>query len=299
MAPSLPSSSRMTTIVKRENQSIKSCEHTHKSGKVSTTFLPELQRDLGLVYEPENWDEVKLASWLCRNLPHPSLTHASKMAFVAGWLTNLLAIDGFSMSRVNLQKFLIRGLLDSRIKRLRKEAVTAAYQSTLFGDGAEHRVGVDSEHPFEFHAMGHAPTRTYDGRFGQFDFRRHFYGVLGDFDSKEEFECACQLDMWAQKGQIQFWVRNLVRKSACSFFLQKATDRFYPDFICKLPDVDGKPGPILAVEYKGANNWDAAKDDRLIGNLWSEMSEGRCRFVMVTDKKWSDIHAQLVTGNTP
>ena len=39
-----------------------------------TRFLPELQRDLGLVYQPENWDAVRIATWLCRNLPEPSLT---------------------------------------------------------------------------------------------------------------------------------------------------------------------------------------------------------------------------------
>jgi hypothetical protein len=52
-----------------------------ESGKVISRFLPDLQRDLGLVYQPENWDEVRLATWLCRNLPEPSLTHASKQAF--------------------------------------------------------------------------------------------------------------------------------------------------------------------------------------------------------------------------
>ena len=53
------------------------------AGHVVSRFLPELQRDLGLVYQPENWDEVRIATWLCRNLPEPSLTHASKQAFVA------------------------------------------------------------------------------------------------------------------------------------------------------------------------------------------------------------------------
>jgi type III restriction enzyme len=82
-----------------------------------------LQRDLGLVYQPENWDEVRLATWLCRNLPEPSLTHASKQAFVAAWLTDLLRRDGFTLARANLQKFLIRNLLEARIRDLRKQAV--------------------------------------------------------------------------------------------------------------------------------------------------------------------------------
>lgn len=264
-----------------------------ESGKVVSRFLPDLQRDLGLVYQPENWDEVRLATWLCRNLPEPSLTHATKQAFVAKWLTELLLRDGFTLARANLQKFLIRNLLEARIRELRRQAVRKAFQQTLFGDDAASRVAVTDQYAFEFHAQAYAPSREYDGRFGHFDFRKHFYGRIGDFDSKEEFECACWLDIQAQQGRIQFWVRNLVRREGSSFFLQKADGRFYPDFLCQLPDKDNEPGPILAVEYKGADRWTAVEDDRLIGGLWANLSEGRCRFVMVKDKRWESIEEHL------
>lgn len=262
-------------------------------GHVVSRFLPDLQRDLGLVYQPENWDEVRIATWLCRNLPEPSLTHASKQAFVAAWVTDLLRREGFTLARANLQKFLIRNLLEVRIRELRKRAVGKAFQLALFGDGAATRVVVTDQYAFEFHSQAYAPSRDYDGRFGHFDFRKHFYGRMGDFDSKEEFECACQLDMWAQQGRIQFWVRNLVRREGSSFFLQKADGRFYPDFLCQLPGKADKPGPILAVEYKGADRWNGAEDDRLIGGLWANLSEGCCRFVMIKDKRWDWVAAQL------
>ena len=262
-------------------------------GHMVSRFLPELQRDLGLVYQPEHWDEVRIATWLCRNLPEQSLTHASKQAFVAAWLTDLLRREGFTLARANLQKFLIRNLIEARIRELRKQAVGKAYQQALFGDDAASRVAVTDQYAFEFHAQVYAPSRDYDGRFGHFDFRKHFYGRMGDFDSKEEFECACQLDMLAQQGRIQFWLRNLVRREGSSFFLQKADGRFYPDFLCQLPGADGQPGPILAVEYKGADRWNGAEDDRLIGGLWGNLSEGRCRFVMVKDKRWDWIEEQL------
>jgi len=264
-----------------------------ESGKVVSRFLPDLQRDLGLVYQPENWDEVRLATWLCRNLPEPSLTHASKQAFVAKWLTELLRRDGFTLARANLQKFLVRNLLEAHIRDLRKQAVRKAFQQTLFGDDATSRVAVTDQYTFEFHAQAYAPSRDYDGRFGHFDFRKHFFGRIGDFDSKEEFECACWLDIQAQQGRIQFWVRNLVRREGCSFFLQKADGRFYPDFLCQLPGKDNELGSILAVEYKGADRWAAVEDDRLIGGLWANMSEGRCRFVMVKDKRWEGIEEYL------
>lgn len=262
-------------------------------GQVVSRFLPNLQRDLGLVYQPENWDKVRIATWLCRNLPEPSLTHASKQAFVAAWLCRLLRIDVFTLARANLQKFLIRNLIEARIRELRKQAVKTAFQQTLFADDAATRVAVTDLYVFEFHAQAYAPSRDYDGRFGHFDFRKHFYGRLGDFDSKEEFECACQLDMWAQQGRILFWVRNLVRREGSSFFLQKADGRFYPDFLCQLPGTEGAPRPVLIVEYKGADRWLGAEDDRLIGNLWANLSEGRCRFVMVKDKRWDWIEPLL------
>jgi type III restriction enzyme len=262
-------------------------------GYVVSRFLPNLQRDLGLVYQPENWDEVRIATWLCRNLPEPSLTHASKQTFVAAWLTDLLRRESFTLARANLQKFLIRNLIEARIRELRKQAVAKAFQQALFGDDAATRVAVTDQYTFEFHAQAYAPSRDYDGRFGHFDFRKHFYGRMGDFDSKEEFECACQLDMWAQQGRIQFWVRNLVRREGSSFFLQKADGRFYPDFLCQLPGSADKPGSILAIEYKGADRWNGAEDDRLIGGLWANLSEGRCRFVMVKDKRWDWVEEVL------
>lgn len=262
-------------------------------GHVISRFLPELQRDLGLVYQPENWDEVRIATWLCRNLPEPSLTHASKQTFVAAWLTDLLRREGFTLARVNLQKFLIRNLIEARIRELRKLAIGKAYQQALFGAEAATRVSVTDQYAFEFNAQAYSPSRDYDGRFGHFDFRKHFYGRIGDFDSKEEFECACQLDMWAQKGRISFWVRNLVRREGSSFFLQKADGRFYPDFLCQLPGKDGEPGAILAVEYKGGDRWSSAEDDRLIGSLWATLSDGRCRFVMIKEKRWDAIEQQL------
>ena len=264
-----------------------------ESGKLISRFLPDLQRDLGLVYQPEHWDELRLATWLCRNLPEPSLTHAGKQAFVAGWLTELLRREGFTLARANLQKFLIRTLLEARIRELRKQAVSLAFQQTLFGDDAASRVAVTDQYSFEFHALAYAPPRDYDGRFGHFEFRAHFYGRIGDFDSREEFECACWLDIQAQRGRIRFWVRNLVRREGCSFFLQKADGRFYPDFLCQLPDMTDRPGPVLAIEYKGADRWTGAEDDRLIGGLWANLSDGRCRFVMITDKQWDWIEEKM------
>lgn len=59
------------------------------------------------------------------------------------------------------------------------------------------------------------------------------------------------------------------------------------------PRCQVKGGVILAVEYKGADRWEGAEDDRLIGDLWEELSGGSCRFVMARDKNWATIDAKL------
>ncbi len=261
-----------------------------KSGRMKTNFIADLQRDLGLVYTPEHWDEVKLAAWLCRNLPDATVTHESKRAFVAAWLSHLLAREGMDLAKANQRKFEIRNLLEARIATLRKAAAAAAYQDWLFEPGAAERVSVSDDYVFTFNPYAYAPNRDYTGEYGVYDFRHHYYSRIGDFDSKEEFECAVWLDQQADKGRIEFWVRNLVRREGASFSLQKADGRFYPDFICKLPD-----GTILIVEYKGADQWDTPKTkmDRMVGELWANMSNGKCRFVMVKKKNWSAIDALL------
>ena len=261
------------------------------SGKMFQDFLPDLQRDLGLAYTPEHWDTAKLAAWLCNNLPEPSLTHASKLAFVAGWLSHLLAQPNFDLARANLQKFLLRNLLDARIRELRRDAVNRAYQEALFGDSAAEVVSVSNQFTYDFRPEAYAPSSDYDGRFGVHRFRKHFYSRMGDFDSKEEFECAVHLDIQAQKGRLEFWVRNLARREGASYFLQKATGRFYPDFICKRND-----GTFLIVEYKGGDRWKEAAADRLIGELWANMSDGTCQFLMLTNKQFERIDSLLTEG---
>lgn len=254
------------------------------AGKMNISFMAMLQRNLDLVYQPEHWDTVKLATWLCRNIPEPTITHASKQAFVMGWLQSLL--EHFSLAEINQQKFLIRNQIEQRINKLRNETITAAYQATVF---ESENVSVDDNYVFEFPAF-YSPSKYYDAnsKYGHYSFEHHYYGQIGDFDSKEEFECACYLDQLAAKNKIKFWVRNLVRKEMCSFFLQKADGCFYPDFICLLPD-----DSILIVEYKGADRWKEAEDDRLIGGLWASLSNGKCWFVMVTEKRWNCIDAVL------
>ena len=86
-----------------------------------------------------------------------------------------------------------------------------------------------------------------------------------------------------------FWVRNVERKPS-SFSLQTATDRFYPEFICKLDD-----GRILAVEYKNSRDYDLPDNEekRRLGELWEMRSGGKCLFIMPRGKEFEAIKAKL------
>lgn len=258
-------------------------------GRLGVSFISDLERDLGFAYTPEHWDATRLAAWLCRNLPDHGVTHGSKWAFVQHWLRALLEHEQADLALANRHKFKLRNLLEQRIRELRREAVAQAYQQVLFGDDRAERVQVGGEFQIAFDPHSYAPSRDYDpARWGSYDFRHHYYPRIGDFDSREEFECACWLDQQAARGRIRYWVRNLVNRVGASFFLQKAGGRFWPDFICVLPN-----GTILVVEYKGAQGWTDAQDDRDIGALWAELSDGQCRFVMVRNKNWSMVEAML------
>jgi type III restriction enzyme len=282
-APTPDELNKLNAVLKAEQTG--TIDISELSGNV---FFAAVQRDLDWVYQPDHWDAVQVAAWICRNIPEPALTHESKRTFVAAWLGDLLVQPNYTLARANVQKFQIRQLIESAIRRLRVEAVMRAYQTTLFGEGRDERVAVCKEVTFEFQPQAYAPYKDYDQRFGHFNFKKHYYGRVGDFDSREEWECACQLDMWAQQGRISFWVRNLVYPKSSSFALQKANGAFHPDFLCQLPS-----GVLLAVEYKGADRWANAEDDRLIGGLWAELSSGLCRFVMVTRREWWAVEKEL------
>lgn len=257
-----------------------------EKGHLRRMFIEDLERDLALSYTPEHWDETKLAAWLCRNLRMiDCVTHASMIAFVSNWLGRLLDKEGFDLARANRQKFLLRQLLESRIKTELKLAAQKAYQQFLFAEDPKERVSVGDSYLFTFNPDTYVPSQEHPT---PEEFQYHYYPQVGAFDTNEEYLLANWLDQQAHKGRIRFWVRNLVRKPGVSFFLQTATDRFYPDFVCMLPD-----GAILVVENKGADRWKESENDRKIGQLWAEMSGGRCRFVMVKEKRWEGIDALL------
>ena len=130
-------------------------------GKVVVSFLPELTRDLDLAYTPEHWSEAKLAAWLCRNVRETYITQSSMMVFVSAFLSELLKAEGLDLARANRQKFLLRTVLDAKIRALRQQAVKKAYQEYLFTEGVKDRASVGAGFEFVFDPDGYAPSRDY------------------------------------------------------------------------------------------------------------------------------------------
>ena len=116
---------------------------------------------------------------------------------------------------------------------------------------------------------------------------KHFFPVIGNLgEDGEEFDCAVFLA--TQLEGVKYWVRNVHLKHT-SFSLQTATDRFYPDFVCKLED-----GRILAIEYKNSRDYDLPDNEekRRLGALWELRSGGKCLFVMPKGKDFEAIRAK-------
>ncbi|MGB8992088.1 MAG: hypothetical protein WCD80_08545 [Desulfobaccales bacterium] len=83
------------------------------------------------------------------------------------------------------------------------------------------------------------------------------------------------------------------RRPSHAFWLQTSTDKFYPDFVCKLKD-----GRYLVVEYKGEHlmNEDAM-EKKALGELWEKRSEGNYLFVMPTAKVYEAIKMKIEKRN--
>jgi type III restriction enzyme len=250
------------------------------NGRVKSKFIPDLNRQLQLIEVVGNWTDARLIHWLDRNLLFIDILPQEKEIFLTAMLGDLLDIKGMPLGQLVRKKFELRKIVEEKIKTCRKQAKEKAYQELLFG-GKATEVVVSPEKCFSFH------PDQYPLRYScpaSDSFRKHYYPKVGELDDKgEEFLCAQFID---QMEEVEFWVRNLEKQEKFSLWLQTSSDKFYPDFVCKLKD-----GRFLVVEYKGADRWsnDDSKEKRRLGELWALKSGGRCFFVMPKGKDWEAI----------
>ncbi len=258
-----------------------------REGKIKSQFIPELNKQLQLIEVVENWTDSQLIYWLDYNLrdrEFVELTPDEKEIFLTTMVGDLMDQRNLTLSQLVRKRFILRKIAEEKLKECRQKARTKMHQELLFQDGAD--IVVTPEIVFSYGAE--YPARSICSVSDIFS--KHYYPKVGDLgDNKEELMCAQFIDQMEEMG---FWVRNLERQPTLSFWLQTSTDKFYPDFVCKLKD-----GRYLVVEYKGADRYsnDDSKEKRRLGELWALKSNGTCLFVMTKGKEWEAIKVAAQT----
>jgi type III restriction enzyme len=251
--------------------------------KVECDVFDKLDSQLALFGFEQGWTALDLVGWLDRNLPVPYAERGQKVAWLNAAVTHLLTQRGFALEELAYRKFRLRGALERKIVA----GLTLAKQQVfndLFADPEAFSVRNEHHVVFENGRYGYDTPYT-----GLIPLKRHFFPVIGNLkDTGAEFKCAEYIAN--QLDGVAWWVRN-VEKKPHSFWLQTASDKFYPDFIVQMQN-----GLTLVVEYKGGHIADGSdsQEKKRIGELWAARSEGRCKFVWVEQAQWQLIAAASV-----
>jgi type III restriction enzyme len=247
------------------NDSSKTFEFDVEGSRVVYKLMGEQQLDLNLL--AADWTDTDLVRWLDRQLRQQDVNQGTLAAWLLQAVKGLLQKPGPDLSTLVRAKFILARKLSELIEQSRQTAYNRGYQTLLEMSIEDER----DEFAFHYDPLIYPANWLYRG---SYKFRNHFYPMPGELKSEgEEFDCAQMLD---SALEVKYWVRNLSQQQAASFWLQTATDKFYPDFVAQLVD-----GRILVVEYKGdayATN-DDSKEKRALGELWEKRSNGRCLFL--------------------
>jgi len=250
--------------------------------KVRFEYFDNIEAQLAFFDFHTEWDQVQLVSWLERNIPDDSILPDEKAAFLDKLITWLMEKREFTLRALVYSKFRLRSALETKIKEAKRSSMGRIHQALLFQTEI---FASDGRCEMVFEQGRYAYDRPYRGFV---ELPKHFFPEIGNLGAEgEEFDCAVFLS--TELDGVTYWVRNVERKPT-SFSLQTATDRFYPDFICKLED-----GRILAVEYKNNKDYDLPDNEekRRLGALWELRSGGKCLFVMPRGKDFGEIRAKL------
>lgn len=225
-----------------------------------------------------------MIQWLDRNIPHPDISAEDSGIFLSKVINNLISIRNFSTHQLVQDKFNLLNAVRQKIALHRKNAHQKIHQTLLFGTASKAVVFPEKCFSFKADPLGYPYNRLYDGKH---KFKNHYYPRIGAFGSQEETDCAVFID--ALDG-VDFWVRNLERNHIYGFWLQTSTDKFYPDFVCRLKD-----GRNLVVEYKGEDRYinEDSVEKRILGGLWAQRSQGACLFFMTNGKDFEKIRSML------
>lgn len=238
--------------------------------KLKQDFIPAGDAQLKLLQISTGWPVGELVDWLDRSFAHRDLTQAESGIYLSRLVGKLIADRGFSAETLTAHRHRLSKALEGKIRLLSRDARRRALEELLFINDSTVYVDAAASHLFSPYKYPY--TYPYEG----LPLPRHFYPVIGNLQSKgEEYDCARAI---ANTKGIKFWIRNISREPEASFWIQTSTDKFYPDFVCKL-----KNGKNLVVEYKAASygdKEDSAEKEKL-GQLWAARSKGACLFLMI------------------
>lgn len=266
------------------NSTVKTGEiNIANDGKISSRFIGELQEQIKLFSNIDTgWTVPDLAIWLDQNIKHTDISTLKSIPYITKILQNLISAREFSVNDLVVDRYNLKLAIERKINDVRAAEMKKAYQLSIFDDSA--KVTVSPKLYFDLSTNGYPASYYYQG---SFEFQNHYFEHVGELKSTgEEFECAQYIDTMEC---VVYWIRNLERKQG-SFWLQTSTDKFYPDFICLL-----KSGQYLVVEYKGADRIsnDDSKEKKALGEIWERLSDGRCLFLMISDKNYSEINSKI------
>lgn len=228
------------------------------------------------------WTDLQLSRWLDDKLRDQNIRQEVLLEFIRRTIAFLTTRRNIPLTLLVRARPLVQKALAAKIDEYKKEAISKGFQAMLFGNQIQ--VETNYQYAFKFKPNGYAPYSTYKGRY---QFNKHFYPMVGEFDSEDEFLVAQAID---RCEQVKHWVRNYVSFSSDSFRLLTASGHFYPDFVAELKD-----GRILVVEYKGAHLEPGEQEKRNIGKRWEEKSGGKALFLWAVkrDEQGRDVFKQV------
>lgn len=254
--------------------------------KVECGIYDRLDSQLALFGVEDGWSATELTHWLDANIHFPYSDHDRKVAWISAvlaWLTGRRH-PPFTVAELAYRKHRLRGAVERKLASGLKRAKQRQFDS-LLEDESRFEASVDKA------LLIRQGRYAYDTPYsGLIPLKRHFFPVIGNLkDRGEEFDCAEYIAN--QLPGVSWWIRNVERKPT-SFWLQTASDRFYPDFLLGL-----EGGGVVAAEYKGVHIADSgdSREKRRIGELW-ERRGGNCAFAWVERRDWGALRDAVARG---
>lgn len=140
---------------------------------------------------PTNWTDLQLSRELDEPLRRKDIRQGVLLEFIRRTLRFLEDRRGISLNTLYRIRVPLERALRNKIERHRQKSLESGFQMRLFG--AEANVETSYQYAFTLDPENYPASLHYTGRF---QFMKHYYkGMVGEFDSKEELDCAKALEI--------------------------------------------------------------------------------------------------------